>query len=373
MEVDRESVDREFMLRAIALGERGRLRAPPNPWVGCLLVGDGTIIGEGYHNADGEPHAEVVALQQAGSKARGATAYVSLEPCAHHGRTPPCACALVTAGVARVVIAIEDPDLRVSEKGIARLRQAGVEVVVGVCRAEATRSLRSYLHQRRTGSAYCILKAAVSLDGRLAAADGTSQWISSPEARVDVHRLRAESQAVLVGAGTAIADQPYLTVRDWMAPDVRQPLRVLLDASGRVPAEGPLFDPELAPTLVVTTFAAPEERIREWKRRGADVQVVPQVVSQDSVGVDLAATLRLLGKRGVLQVLVEGGSQVHSSLLREGLGDQLTLYFGALLLGDRGLPLSHGVNPSSISAAKRLVCVHSAQFGDTLRADYLLQ
>lgn len=373
MEANRESVDRKFMLHAIAIGERGRLRAPPNPWVGCVLVRDGIIIGEGYHKADGEPHAEVEALQQAGSKARGATAYVSLEPCAHQGRTPPCAGALVTAGVVRVVIAIEDPDSRVREQGIARLRQAGVEVQVGVCRAEATSSLRSYLHHRRTGSAYCILKAALSLDGRLAAADGSSQWISSPEARVDVHRLRAESQAVLVGAGTALADQPSLTVRSWTAPDVRQPLRVLIDASGRVPAEGPLFDPGLAPTLVVTTSAAPEARIRDWQNSGADVQLVPPSSLPDSVGVDLAATLLLLGKRGVLQVLVEGGSQVHSSLLREDLGNQLTLYFGAVLLGDRGLPLSHGISPSTISEARRLVCIHSAQFGDTIRVDYLLQ
>src|SRR2546421_3538656 len=210
------------MAAAVALGEQGRLTAAPNPWVGCVLVRDSEIVGRGFHRAAGEPHAEALALAQAGGRARGATAVVTLEPCTHFGRTPPCTPALVEAGVARVVVAVLDPDPRVSGRGVEELRAAGVAVDVGVGAAEAEASLRPYLHHRRTGRPLCLLKAAVSLDGRTAAADGTSQWITGPEARADSHRLRVESQAVVVGAGTALADRPALTARlDPPAP--RQP------------------------------------------------------------------------------------------------------------------------------------------------------
>src|SRR5256886_11759118 len=198
------------MAAAVARGEQGRLTAAPNPWVGCVLVRDGEIVGRGFHRAAGEPHAEALALAQAGGRARGATAVVTLEPCTHFGRTPPCTPALVEAGVARVVVAVLDPDPRVSGRGVEELRAAGVAVDVGVGAAEAEASLRPYLHHRRTGRPLCLLQAAVSLDGRTAAADGTSQWITGPEARADAHRLRAESQAVIVGAGTALADRPSL-------------------------------------------------------------------------------------------------------------------------------------------------------------------
>src|SRR5688572_586191 len=251
------------MAQAVALGERGRLTAAPNPWVGCVVVAaDGQVVGRGFHRRAGEPHAEVHALRQAGDRARGATAYVTLEPCAHQGRTPPCAPALVEAGVSRVVVAVLDPDEKVAGRGIEILRAAGIAVDIGVAAEDAARSLAPYLHHRRTGRPQCLLKTATSTDGRTAAADGTSQWITGPEARADAHRLRAESGAVVVGAGTALADRPMLTFRsldfeEGLTPP--QPLRVLIDAAGRVPADGPLFDPTLAPTLVITTpVAAPE-------------------------------------------------------------------------------------------------------------------
>ncbi|MGH9026374.1 MAG: bifunctional diaminohydroxyphosphoribosylaminopyrimidine deaminase/5-amino-6-(5-phosphoribosylamino)uracil reductase RibD, partial [Acidimicrobiia bacterium] len=244
-----DGADRDFVELAVALGERGRRTAPPNPWVGCVIVDGGEVVGAGFHHRPGAAHAEVAALRAAGGRSRGSTAFVTLEPCAHHGRTPPCAEALVAAGVARVVVAVRDPDPRVSGRGIRALEEAGVAVDVGPGADAAARSLRSYLHHRRTGRAFALVKVATSLDGRTAAADGSSQWITGPEARADGHRLRAESQAVIVGAGTALADRPALTARDVTPAVERQPLRVLLDARGRVPAEGPMFDVTRAPTL----------------------------------------------------------------------------------------------------------------------------
>src|SRR5581483_11094304 len=238
-----------------------------------VVGADGQIVGRGFHRRAGEPHAEVHALREAGGRARGGTAYVTLEPCAHQGRTPPCAPALVEAGVRRVVVAVLDPDERVAGRGVDLLRAAGIRVDVGVGAEAAARSLAPYLHHRRTGRPLCLLKTAASLDGRTAAADGTSQWITGPEARVDAHRLRAESGAVVVGAGTALADGPTLTFRNLDVEDgviPPQPLRVLLDAGGRVPAVGPLFDATLAPTLVITTAAADLETRREWKEAGAE-------------------------------------------------------------------------------------------------------
>ncbi|MGH9005989.1 MAG: bifunctional diaminohydroxyphosphoribosylaminopyrimidine deaminase/5-amino-6-(5-phosphoribosylamino)uracil reductase RibD, partial [Acidimicrobiia bacterium] len=292
--------DEAAMAEAVALGERGRLTAAPNPWVGCVIVGsDGQIVGRGFHARAGEPHAEVHALREVGERSRGGTAYVTLEPCAHQGRTPPCAPALVEAGLSRVVVAVLDPDDRVAGRGIEILRAAGITVEVGVGADAGARSLAPYLHHRRTGRPLCLLKTAASIDGRTAAADGTSQWITGPEARADAHRLRAGSGAVVIGAGTALADRPTLTFRnlefeDGLPPP--QPLRVLLDAAGRVPAAGPLFDPSLAPTLVITTPVADPEAKRAWKEAGAEVEEV-----LFAGGVDLAAALEVLGRRGVLQ------------------------------------------------------------------------
>ncbi|MET0229024.1 MAG: bifunctional diaminohydroxyphosphoribosylaminopyrimidine deaminase/5-amino-6-(5-phosphoribosylamino)uracil reductase RibD, partial [Actinomycetes bacterium] len=252
-----------WMERALALAEGGRGRVSPNPMVGAVLVRDGRVVGEGFHRAAGRAHAEAEALAAAGAAAAGATCYVTLEPCAHHGRTPPCADALVAAGVARVVAAVQDPDPRVDGAGLARLRAAGVAVELGVGAEAAATQNAAYLTHRRLGRPRVTLKAAASLDGKVAAPDGTSQWITGPAARSDGHRLRAEADAVAVGAGTALADNPRLTVR---LPGFtgHQPLRVLVDAAGRVGAGGHLFDGE-APTLVATTGAAPAAAVEAWK------------------------------------------------------------------------------------------------------------
>jgi len=361
--------DSEWVRRAVELGERGRRSAPPNPWVGCVVVDEhGEIAGTGFHEGPGLPHAEVAALAAAGERARGGTAYVTLEPCVHHGRTPPCVDALVTAGVVRVVVAIEDPDPRVAGRGLERLRAAELDVVVGPGAAGATRSLAPYLHHRRTGRAWCVLKTAMSLDARSAAADGSSRWITGPAARADAHRLRAESQAIVVGAGTALADHPSLTARDVDPPVERQPLRVLLDSGGRVAPQGPLFDPAVAPTLVITTEAASPGAVDAWRAAGAKVETVPPAPG----GVDLEATLDLLGRQDVLQAMVEGGANLHGALLENGLVDRVVAYVSPKVLGPRALPAFPAPDVDALSDARDWRLVSALRLGDDVRLEYEL-
>jgi diaminohydroxyphosphoribosylaminopyrimidine deaminase/5-amino-6-(5-phosphoribosylamino)uracil reductase len=357
----------DLMARAVALGEHGRRSAPPNPWVGCVVVDErGETAGEGWHRGPGTPHAEADALSGAGERARGGTAYVTLEPCAHHGRTPPCAEALLSAGVRRVVVALEDPDPRVSGRGLALLRAAGVDVDLGPGATAARRSLAPYLHHRRTGRAWCLVKTAMTLDGKVAAADGSSRWITGEAARADAHRLRAESHAVVVGAGTALADHPSLTARSVDPPVERQPLRVLLDGRGRVPATGPLFDAELAPTLVITTDAAPAGIVDAWRAVGAKVETVPAAAG----GVDLGVALDLLGRIDVLQAMVEGGPSVHGALLAAGLVDRVVAYVAPKLLGPRAVPAFPRPDPASIADADDWQLVSTTTLGDDVRLEY---
>ena len=358
--------DGELMARAIEIAELGRVTAPPNPWVGCVLVRDGEIVGEGFHVRPGEPHAEVAALRVAGTRARRATAYVTLEPCAHHGRTGPCADALIQAGVTRAVLALEDPDARVSGRGLDTLRAAGVEVTVGVGAAEAATSLAPYLHHRRTGRAYCLAKVAMTLDGRIAAADGSSRWITGEAARHDTHELRAESQAIVVGSGTALADDPALTVRGVtvMRPSA---LRVLLDGRGRVPATGGLFDEAFGPTLVLTTEAAATSAVDAWQAAGAKVEVLP--TGSAGVGVDLTAALALLGTHDVVQAMFEGGAHVHGSIAAAGIADRIVAYVAPMVLGDRGVPAYAWEGPQTLADARRFELHDMTRFGDDVRID----
>jgi diaminohydroxyphosphoribosylaminopyrimidine deaminase/5-amino-6-(5-phosphoribosylamino)uracil reductase len=365
------------MARAVALAEGGRGATSPNPMVGAVLVRDGRVVGEGFHQAAGRAHAEAAALAAAGAAAAGATCYVTLEPCAHHGRTPPCADALVAAGVARVVAAVADPDPRVDGAGLARLRAAGVEVVTGVGAAAAATQNAAYLTHRRLGRPRVTLKAAASLDGKVAAPDGTSQWITGPAARADGHRLRAEADAVLVGAGTALADDPRLTVR-LPGHAGRQPLRVLADAAGRVGPGGHLFDGE-APTLVATTPAAPGAAVDAWKAAGAEVLICRAgTVGGGSGGapgappvgprVDLHDLLRALAARGVLELLVEGGPTLQASLWAAGLADRLVWYLAPLAIGGAGAPgLLGGAGAATLADARRLRLASVDRLGDDLR------
>ncbi len=362
------SSDLELMGQALALAGRARLRTPPNPWVGCVIVRDGEVVGEGATQPPGGAHAEVEALRAAGDRARGATAYVTLEPCAHQGRTPPCTEALIEAGVTRVVVALEDPDPNVSGRGIAQLREQGITVDVGIGADNARLSLAPYLVHRRTGRSFCLLKTAMSVDGHIAAADGSSQWITGPEARADAHLVRAKSQAVVIGAGTALADRPTLTARDVDPPVERQPLRVLLDARGRVPALGPLFDTDLAPTLVLTTAAASDDATNAWLAAGAKVLTLPQ--SANGTGVDLTATLETLAGLGVLQAMFEGGAQVAGALVEAGLVDRLLMYVAPMLLGTDALPAFATGGPPTMTSAQRWQLVDVARLGADVRLTY---
>jgi diaminohydroxyphosphoribosylaminopyrimidine deaminase/5-amino-6-(5-phosphoribosylamino)uracil reductase len=362
------SSDIELMGHALALAGRARLRTPPNPWVGCVIVRDGEVVGEGATQAPGGAHAEVEALRAAGQRARGATAYVTLEPCAHQGRTPPCTEALIEAGVTRVVVALEDPDPNVSGRGIAQLRERGITVDVGIGADTARLALAPYLVHRSCGRSFCLLKTAMSVDGRIAAADGSSRWITGPEARADAHIVRAKSQAVVIGAGTALADRPTLTARDVDPPVERQPLRVLLDARGRVPAVGPLFDTDLAPTLVLTTAAASDDATNAWLAAGAKVLTLPR--STNGTGVDLTATLETLAGLGVLQAMFEGGAQVAGALVEKGLVDRLLVYVAPMLLGTDALAALETTGPRTMSDARRWQLVDVARLGDDVRLTY---
>jgi diaminohydroxyphosphoribosylaminopyrimidine deaminase/5-amino-6-(5-phosphoribosylamino)uracil reductase len=363
-----EPRDLELMTRAIA-HSRGVLRlTAPNPWVGAVVVRDGAVVGEGATEPPGGRHAEVVALDEAGDRARGATVYSTLEPCSHHGQTAPCVDALIAAGVARVVSAIEDPDPRVAGRGHATLRASGIAVDVGVGSDEVAALLAPYIVHRREGRSFAVLKVATSLDGRVAASDGESRWITGEAARADAHERRADSQAIAVGSGTALADLPALSVRGVAGPMGPPPLRVLLDGRGRVPASGPLFDTALAPTLVFTTERAPGAARDAWEASGATVETVG--AGGDGVGVDPAEVLHRLGERGVLQTLVEGGPIVHGAFLGAGLVDRVVAYVAPLILGAGGRA-GYGVDPGPpLALASRFRLVRTTNFGDDVCLEY---
>ncbi|MEA2521664.1 MAG: diaminohydroxyphosphoribosylaminopyrimidine deaminase, partial [Actinomycetota bacterium] len=293
------------MDRALHLAEHGIGRVSPNPMVGAVIVtSEGAVVGEGWHEGPGTPHAEVMALGLAGERARGATAVVTLEPCSHTGRTGPCTESLIAAGIAEVVAATVDPNPLVNGSGFDRLRAAGVRVSVGLS-AEAALSLnRSFVRHVSTGLPWVTMKMASTLDGKSAATDGSSKWITGTEARSDVQRLRAWADAVVIGSGTALTDNPSLTLRDPRYARSRSPLRVVVDSTGRVPGDGHLFDTS-APTLVATTERASEATVRNWESAGAEVLVCDAVAEGR---VSLAALIAHLGKRDVQGILLEGGA-----------------------------------------------------------------
>lgn len=361
------------MRRARELGLGARRTAPRNPWVGCVIVRDGVIVGEGATCAPGGPHAEVVALRAAGEHAVGATAYVTLEPCSHHGSTPPCTDALIDAGITRVVVALADPDPLVNGSGLALLRDAGIEVALGSEAGGVALDLAPYLHHRSTGRAWCLVKTAMSFDARSAARDGSSQWITDAPARADAHELRADSQAVVVGAGTALRDRPRLTVRNCehangALPASAAPLRVLLDARGRVPATGPLFDMTLAPTLVITTEHCAPSAAEAWRATGAVVEVVSP--SSTGTGVELTEMLACLGTRSVLQAMVEGGPSLHGALFDAGLVDRVVAYVAPTVLGRHGMPAFGVEGPTSLADASRFAFADVRQVGSDLRVEF---
>ena len=355
-------VDEAYMRRAIALASGGLGLASPNPMVGAVVVRGGQIVGEGWHEGPGTPHAEPRALEAAGHRARGATLYVTLEPCNHTGRTPPCAAAVAAAGIARVVVGTRDPSPIVDGRGLEALRSAGVTVDVGVLQREARDLIAGFAKHSLTGVPHVVLKLAASLDGKTAAADGSSRWITGEAARREVHVMRARADAVVVGSGTAMADDPSLTVRlDGYAG--RQPLRVLVDGSGRTPATGKLFDGD-APVVVATTSAAPAAARDRWERAGAEVLAFDPAPA----GVPLGALMEALGKRDVQEVLIEGGSRLAASVLVEDIADRLVLYVAPKVVGGSTAPgVVGGTGAATIADALGVRIESVAMLGEDVR------
>ena len=343
--------DAQFMAQAIRLAERGMNSTHPNPRVGCVLVRDGAVVGEGWHEWAGGPHAEVLALRDAGDAARGATAYVSLEPCSHYGRTPPCVDGLVAAGVSRVIAAMTDPNPLVSGKGMEILAAADIETAVGLLEAEAKALNRGFCKRMATGMPWVTSKLAMSLDGRTALASGESRWITGPEARHDVHRLRARSSAILTGIGTVLADDPFLTARYSQPPLTdplqkgegiqgiaaeRQPARVVVDSHFRLhPAAKLIAQPGRTLVLGLETEAREAEKLRD---AGAEIHLLSAGLDER---VDLNAVMELLGQLEFNEVIVEAGATLNGELLRDGLVDEWVVYLAPCVLGDRGRGLFH--------------------------------
>jgi diaminohydroxyphosphoribosylaminopyrimidine deaminase/5-amino-6-(5-phosphoribosylamino)uracil reductase len=327
--------DRDAMHAALMLARRGLGVVWPNPAVGCVIVKEGRVVGRGWTQPGGRPHGETEALRRAGEAARGAVAYVSLEPCCHWGRTPPCVDALVTAGVRRVVVALEDPDPRVAGEGLRRLRAAGLEVEVGLCAEEAAEVNAGFLSRLRLGRPLVTLKFATSLDGRIATASGESQWISGPPARERAHALRASHDAIMVGTGTVIADDPQLTCR-LPGLDHRSPVRVVIDRHLRIPPTARLIDDaHQVPTWVLTLRSAdPAHRAKFLASRVTLINVDPDSEGQ----VDLAAALRALGEHGITRLLVEGGAGLAAAFLRARLVDRVVWVHAPLAIGGEGIP-----------------------------------
>jgi diaminohydroxyphosphoribosylaminopyrimidine deaminase / 5-amino-6-(5-phosphoribosylamino)uracil reductase len=344
------AADRRFMAMALALAERGLGNVWPNPAVGCVLVKDGRVVGRGWTQPGGRPHAESEATSRAGDDARGSTAYVTLEPCAHHGRTPPCADVMVAAGIARAVVAAVDPDPRVDGKGIARLQAAGVAVEVGCLEPEARRLNAGFFLRVHRQRPLVALKLATSADSRIATATGESQWITGPAARAEGHRLRLRHDAILVGSGTALADDPLLTCR-LPGLERRSPVRVVVDRRLRLdPASRLARDAADPPVWLFTGSDAPPAAAAAL--RAAGVTLFP-LAAAEGPGAALREVLAALAGQGITRVLVEGGATLATAFLREGLVDRLYLFEAPLLIGADGRPAVHSLAVRRLVEARR--------------------
>ena len=331
-----------FMRQALDLAERGIGRTSPNPMVGSLVVRGGVVLGRGFYSEYGGQHAEPQALEEAGDRGRGAELYVTLEPCCHQGRTPPCTDAIIASGIARVHVAMTDPDRRVSGRGIERMRAAGIAVETGLLAAEARALNAAYVHHRETGRPFVLLKLAQTLDGRIATRNGHSQWITGEAARKRVHLIRSRADAVLVGIDTVLADDPRLTVRH---VEGRQPRRIVLDSRARTPLDARMLNGD-APVTICVTETAPADRIDGLKQAGAEVLVLPG--GEGYVPVEPLKSA--LGRAGIVTLLVEGGSRVAASFLRERAVDRIACFVAPRILG-AGIPSIAGLEVDDLSKA----------------------
>ncbi|MCS6897586.1 MAG: bifunctional diaminohydroxyphosphoribosylaminopyrimidine deaminase/5-amino-6-(5-phosphoribosylamino)uracil reductase RibD [Nitrospira sp.] len=360
--------DFQFMAQALRLAAKGRGTASPNPMVGALVVKNGRVVGQGFHRRPGLPHAELLALRQAGDLARGATLYVTLEPCCHRRkRTPPCVPAVIGSAVRRVVIAMNDPNPSVNGRGVAALRRAGLAVTVGVGRREAEELNRAYSHWMRTKRPYVILKAGMTLDGKIATVTGQSRWITGRQSRREVHRLRSEVDAVLIGVGTVLSDDPSLTARTGprlarLAP--KQPLRVVVDSGLRIPPKARvLAHQEMAKTVVATIHGADPAKRRALLRRGIEVLTLPRTGGQ----VSLPALMNELGRREVTSVLLEGGSELNAAMLKARLVQHVRFYIAPLLFGGNDTKnVIGGRGPARLASAFKLNNLSTRMVGGDL-------
>jgi diaminohydroxyphosphoribosylaminopyrimidine deaminase / 5-amino-6-(5-phosphoribosylamino)uracil reductase len=355
--------DVKWMRRALDLAAHARGRTSPNPMVGAVLVKSGEVVGEGFHAYAGSDHAEVAALREAEEAAMGATLYVGLEPCCHQGRTPPCVERIVGAGIRRVVAACEDPNPAVSGKGIEALRAAGLQVDVGVLTEEAAQLNEAFFTHIRTGRPFVILKAAASLDGKIATRTGESRWITGEAARHRVHQLRNEVDAVLVGIGTVLRDDPSLTTRLGIT-DQRDPARVIVDNLARLPLRAKVVNrASTAPTLLAVSQTAPRARLEALEREG--IQVI--VVDGSPRRVSLGHLMEALGKLGFLSVMIEGGAEINASAFREGVVDKALLFLAPILIGGKSAPTAvGGQGIESLGQATRLRDLRIERFDDDI-------
>jgi diaminohydroxyphosphoribosylaminopyrimidine deaminase/5-amino-6-(5-phosphoribosylamino)uracil reductase len=355
------AADHQFMARALRLARRGLFTTTPNPRVGCVIVLDGKIVGEGWHRRAGEAHAEVNALdslEAAGVAARGATAYVTLEPCSHHGRTPPCAEALIAAGVTRVVAAMQDPNPQVAGRGLAALSAAGIAAECGLMAAEAAELNIGFVSRMSRGRPWVRMKLAASLDGKTALKNGVSQWITGPQARQDGHHWRARACALLSGIGTVREDNPQLNVRGVATP--RQPLKVVVDARLELPLDARVLE---SGNILLASAVADGANAETLRRRGAELLALP-----DGAGrVDLAALMMELGRRGINELHVEGGCRLGGALMRAGLVDELLLYLAPCLIGDTARGLFDWPELTSLDNKQRLSIKDLRLVGGDLR------
>lgn len=352
------AADREFMQRALALAERGLYTTTPNPRVGCVIVKDDVVVGEGWHERAGEPHAEPHALRMAGEAARGATVYVTLEPCSHHGRTPPCADALIGAGVARVVAAMTDPNPEVSGRGLVRLAANGIAVEAGLCEDAARELNIGFVARMTRGRPWLRLKVAASLDGKTALNNGKSQWITGSAARADGHAWRACSCAVLTGIGTVRDDNPWLTVREVETP--RQPLRVVIDSRLEIPLDAHVLTGGRCLVFTATRDPAKKAALHAL---GAEVVALPDPHGR----VDLGAVMAELGRRGINEVLAEAGMRLNGALIAADCADELLLYQAPMLLGDKARGVAELPELTELSGKRTLEFLDAARIGDDLR------